>query len=44
MMDTYVAYASRGKNDWWRYLLSPVFGLALTALIVGPIYYRRLIL
>ena len=30
MMDTYLAYASRGKNDWWRYLLTPILGLGLT--------------
>jgi membrane protease YdiL (CAAX protease family) len=31
-MDTYFAYASRGKNAWWRYLLTPILGLLLTAL------------
>ena len=30
MMNTYLEYAARGKNAWWRYLLTPVLGLLLT--------------
>jgi len=31
-MDTYVAYAARGRTAWWRYLLTPLLGLLLTTL------------
>ena len=31
-MDLYFAFASRGRNDWWRYLLTPVLALLLTVL------------
>ena len=34
MMETYLAYASRGRNDWWRYLLTPILGFLLTALVL----------
>jgi len=34
MMDTYLAYAARGRNDWWRYLLTPILGFLLTALVL----------
>lgn len=33
-METYFAYAARGRNDWWRYLLTPILGLLLTALVL----------
>ena len=34
MMETYLAYAARGRNDWWRYLLTPILGFLLTALVL----------
>ena len=33
-MATYVAYAARGENSWWRYLLGVAFALFLA--IAGP--------
>ncbi|HWU54319.1 MAG TPA: CPBP family intramembrane glutamic endopeptidase [Rhizomicrobium sp.] len=30
-MDVYLAYASRGRNAWWRYLLCPVLACLLAA-------------
>jgi len=32
-METYLTFASRGRNDWWRYLLTPVLALVLTVLV-----------
>lgn len=32
-MDTFLAYASRGHNAWWRYVLTAVLGLALACVI-----------
>jgi membrane protease YdiL (CAAX protease family) len=31
-MDLYFTFASRGRNDWWRYLLTPILALVLTVL------------
>lgn len=33
-MDTYLEYARRGRNTWWRYLLTIMAALAITALVV----------
>ena len=33
-MQTYLAYAARGRNDWWRYLLTPILGFLLTAIVL----------
>jgi len=36
-MDVYLAYASRGKNAWWRYLLCLALACLLTVLILVSI-------
>jgi membrane protease YdiL (CAAX protease family) len=33
-MSTYFEFAARGRNAWWRYLLSPLVGLLLAGLIL----------
>ncbi len=33
-MGTYFDYATRGRNDWWRYLLSPVVACLLASVIL----------
>jgi len=33
-MNTYLEFAARGRNDWWRYLLSPVLAFLLASLIL----------
>ena len=35
-MDVFLEFAARGKNDWWRYLLSPTLAVAL-ALLSGAL-------
>jgi membrane protease YdiL (CAAX protease family) len=32
-MDVFLEFASRGRNDWWRYLLSPALAMLLTMMI-----------
>ncbi len=36
-MDVYLAYALRGKNAWWRYLLCVVLACLLTVFILMPV-------
>ena len=33
-METYLAYAARGSNTWWRYLLTPLLAFLLTAVLL----------
>jgi membrane protease YdiL (CAAX protease family) len=33
-MGTYLEFASRGRNDWWRYILSPILACLLTGLVL----------
>lgn len=33
-MDVYLAFAARGKNAWWRYLLCPVLACLLAAVML----------
>jgi membrane protease YdiL (CAAX protease family) len=37
LMDVYLAYASRGQNAWWRYLLCLVLACLLSALMLMAI-------
>ncbi len=32
MTDVFLEFAARGRNDWWRYLLSPTLAVALAVL------------
>ena len=38
-MDTYLAYARRGLNSWWRWLLTPVAAFVLWMLLVAVISF-----
>ena len=46
-MDTFLAYASRGRNAWWRYLLTPVLAALFTFLtllvITGALFLMHLL-
>jgi len=33
-MDVYLAFAARGKNAWWRYVLCPILAVVLTTLML----------
>ena len=33
-METYLAFAARGENAWWRYILVPLLGLLFTAVVL----------
>jgi hypothetical protein len=47
VMDTFLAYASRGRNAWWRYLLTPVLAALFTFLtllvITGALFLMHLL-